>query len=158
MIYLLSFLFFDHGYELSKSRFCKKKEGKDQSNNFDDEHLFADQLAAIQHDDKKAPVEHHIYQGKWITRPSKPHPVVMANLKPMPEEHRELNHSIPKTSLKERIVPMIADSGCQSTIIPYDTARAMSYKQEDIMPVKLSMRGAIKEDLGVEGVSLLKLA
>ena len=46
---------------------------------------------------------------------------------------------------------MIADSGCQSCIIPFATALSMGYKDNDIMPVKLSMRGAIQEDLGVEG-------
>ena len=35
---------------------------------------------------------------------------------------------------------------------------AMGYSAEDIMPVSLSMRGAIKEDLGVEGGIILKVS
>ena len=52
---------------------------------------------------------------------------------------------------------MIADSGCQSSIIPWETAVSMGYTMTDIMPVSLSMRGAIKEDLGVEGGIIVKI-
>ena len=53
---------------------------------------------------------------------------------------------------------MIADSGCQSSIIPWDTAVSMGYQMKDVMPVTLSMRGAIKEDLGVEGGIILRVS
>ena len=97
---------------------------------------------------EQSPVEHHIHDGKWISRPSKPHPVVMT---------RTLGHSTPKTKMKPLIVPMIAYSGCQSSIIPFNTAMAMGYKREDILPVTLSMRGAIQEDLGVEGAIIVQV-
>ena len=112
-----------------------------------------DQLATIEH----SPVKHHIHDGKWIARPSKPHPVVMTQLTPMPKEHGKLGHAIPKTKLKPLVVPMIADSGCQSSIIPFNTAMAMGYKRGDILPVTLSMRGAIHEDLGVEGAIIAQV-
>ena len=35
---------------------------------------------------------------------------------------------------------------------------AMGYRTKDVMPVSLSMRGAIKEDLGVEGGIILKVS
>ena len=46
---------------------------------------------------------------------------------------------------------MVADSGCQSSIIPLRSARAMGIARADVFPVKLTMRGAIEEDLGVQG-------
>ena len=53
---------------------------------------------------------------------------------------------------------MIADSGCQSSIMPLDTALSMGYDERDIMPVSLSMRGAIREDLGVQGGIVLNVS
>ncbi len=145
------------GHRDKKSRFCKKSS---TSNCLleDENNLFSDQLAAIHHEGKDSPIDHHIFQGRWITRPSKPHPIVMANLSPMPEEHVNFGYNSPATNLRDITAPMIADSGCQSTIIPRDTANAMGYKDKDIMPVKLSMRGAIKEDLGVEGGIILEIS
>ena len=101
---------------------------------------------------KKKPLEHHVFDGQWIARPSKPHPIIRVQLTPTPEDHAAFGFPIPDTSRLSTItVPMIADSGCQSSIIPLHSARAMGYSQADIIPVKLVMRGAIKEDLGVAG-------
>ena len=99
-----------------------------------------------------------MYQGKWIQRPSKPHPTVLAELTPLPKEHASLGHKVPTSKFKPMIIPMVADSGCQSSIIPLDTALAMGYQTKDIMPVSLAMRGAIKEDLGVEGGIICKVS
>ena len=52
---------------------------------------------------------------------------------------------------------MIADSGCQSSIIPVVTALSLGYSKNNILPVKLSMKGAISEDIGIEGEIILKV-
>ena len=52
---------------------------------------------------------------------------------------------------------MVADSGCQSCIIPFATAEAMGYTEADLMPVSMFMRGAIKENLEVEGGIILDI-
>ena len=46
---------------------------------------------------------------------------------------------------------MIADSGCQSCIMPTNVAYKMGLSDGDIFPVTLTMRGAIAEDLLVRG-------
>ena len=149
------------GHRDSNSKFCKGKQ-KDNRNNkafqATDENLFTDQdqLVAIYGDQQV--VEHHIFKGKWIQRPSKPHPTVLAQLTPLPEEHANLGNKTPRTRLKAITVPMIADSGCQSSIMPLDTALSMGYNETDIMPVSLSMRGAIQEDLGVQGGIILNVS
>ena len=72
-------------------------------------------------------------------------------LTPLPSDHEDLGYPL-KTSCPTAVeIPMIADSGCQSSIIPLRTALAMGITRDDILPVQLSMRGAITEDLGVEG-------
>ena len=43
---------------------------------------------------KGEPFEHHIYENKWISRPSKPHPTLMAHLKPLPEDHISFGHPL----------------------------------------------------------------
>ena len=97
-------------------------------------------------------VDHHVFEGKWIARPSKPHPIMTVNLTPLPLDHNELGHPMKKISALTQIsIPMIADSGCQSSIITLRSALAMGIDKSDIFPVKLSMRGAIAEDLAVEG-------
>jgi hypothetical protein len=53
---------------------------------------------------------------------------------------------------------MIADTGCQSSIIPVKTALKLGIKAQDLLPVKLAMRGAIKEDLGVVGAIVISVA
>ena len=143
-----------YGHRDSSSRFCKRQTSK--AYQAEDSNLCTDQLAVI-HESGRS-VAHHVHQGKWIQRPSKPHPTVIAELTPLPEEHANFNNRTPTSKLKPTTIPMVADSGCQSSIIPWDTAMAMGYSAKDIMPVSLSMRGAIKEDLGVEGGIILKVS
>ena len=61
------------GHRDNRSKLCKKKESK--AYNLEDEHLTMDQFVTME----QSPVEHHIQDGKWISRPSKPHPVVMTS-------------------------------------------------------------------------------
>ena len=101
---------------------------------------------------KSKPLDHHVYDGRWVARPSKPHPVMTVQLTPLPDDHHILGHPMKRTSALTSIsIPMIADSGCQSSIIPLRSALAMGIDLPDIFPVKLTMRGAIEEDLAVVG-------
>ena len=89
-------------------------------------------------------------------RPSKPHPIILVRIIPLPEEHALFGHPMKDTSkLNPLTVSMVADTGCQSTIIPLQiplqTAHSLGIQTKDLVPVKLVMRGAIKEDLGVIG-------
>lgn len=97
------------------------------------------------------PVEHHVYEDKWVARPSKPHPIMTVKLVLLPEDHTELGHPLTSSNPTPVEIPMVADSGCQSSIIPLRTALAMGVDKSDIFPVTLSMRGAISEDMGVQG-------
>ena len=114
-----------------------------------------DQLCAVEQSTTKEirqnPLDHHVFEGKWISRPSKPHPVMTVRLTPLPDDHEELGHPLRASHPTAVEIPMIADSGCQSSVIPLRTALAMGVAKTDIFPVKLTMRGAIAEDMGVEG-------
>ncbi|KAJ8310667.1 hypothetical protein KUTeg_012532 [Tegillarca granosa] len=93
-----------------------------------------------------AHLEHHIFEGQWIARPSKPHPMLLVNITPLAEDHASFGHSIKDvTRLKTIQLSMVADTGCQSTIIPLQTANNLGITRKDLLPVKLVMRGAIKE-------------
>ena len=106
-----------------------------------------------------SPVEHHVFDGQWVARPSKPHPMVLVRLTPMPEEHSSFGHPMKDTSkLKPLNVSMVADTGCQSSIIPLETANNLGIQTQDLVPVKLVMRGAIKEDLGVMGAIVVNVS
>ena len=147
------------GHRDSNSRWCKKGPQTTERNNqrsyqMEDESFNLSQLAIIQ---ETPSIDHHIFENKWISRPSKPHPTIEAEINPLPEEHAQLGNEIPTSILKSTTITMIADSGCQSSIIPLDTAQAMGYKTKDIMPVNLNMRGAISEDLGVEGGIIVQI-
>ena len=168
------------GHRDKGSRFCSKNpnSSKEQKRKTDSSYktedcsdddsasFMYDQLCATeclstkhynQHSEK--PLDHHVYEGKWIARPSKPHPVMTVQLRPLPQDHAELGHPMGKTSgLTSISIPMIADSGCQSSIIPFRSALAMGVSKEDIFPVKLSMKGAISEDLAVEGGIVVEVA
>ncbi|KAK3804202.1 hypothetical protein RRG08_040711 [Elysia crispata] len=101
---------------------------------------------------KVKPIEHHIFDEAWIARPSKPHPTMSVQLTLLPEDHAELGFPIKDRSRLTTItIPMVADSGFQSSIIPLPSALAMGINKAEIIPVKLFMCGTIKEDLGVEG-------
>ena len=122
-----------------------------------------DQLCSIQckspsSNDVPKPVEHYVFEGKWVARPSKPHPVMTVRLTPLPEDHEKLGHPLKSSTPTPIEIPMIADSGCQSSIVPLRSALAMGVAETDIFPVKLSMRGAISEDLGVEGGIFVEVA
>ena len=71
---------------------------------------------------------------------------------PLPEEYALFGHPMKDTSkLKPVTVSMVADNGCQSTIIPLQTAHSLGMQNKDLVSVKLVTRGAINEDLGVIG-------
>ena len=103
---------------------------------------------------RNPPIEHHIFDGTWAPRPSKPHPMLSVTLTPTPSDHALLGHPLTHTNeshLRATNLSMVADSGCLSSIMPLQSALAMGFDSRDIMPVKLHMCGAIAEDLGVIG-------
>ncbi|GFN84228.1 hypothetical protein PoB_001073400 [Plakobranchus ocellatus] len=88
------------------------------------------------------------YCGAWSFKCAKCS--VKVQLIPIPDDHATLGYPMYDTSkLSSITLPMIADTGCQSSII--HSAHAMGFSKSDIIPVKLVVRGAIMEDLGVAG-------
>ena len=146
------------GHRDGNSRWCpenprqkgRSKKKPDETLKTEDDAAAAlyDQLCAI---DTSNPIEHHIFDGKWVARPSKPHPVLTVRLTLLPQDHEEFGCPLKASNPTPVEIPMIADTGCQSNIIPLRTDLAMGVAKSDIVPVKLTMRGAISEDMGVEG-------
>ena len=98
---------------------------------------------------QKKPLEHHVFDGQWIAR-SSTHPTMIVQLTPRPEDHATLSFPMTdKSKLSPITIPMIVDSGC--SIMPLCSAQSMGFGKADIIPVKVVMRGAIREDLGVTG-------
>ena len=153
------------GHRDKGSRWCPhnprakvKKEKSDENLQIEDDSTGAlyDQLCTTKSTLKASAtsskaLEHHVFEGKWIARPSKPHPVMTVKLTPLPQDHAELGHPLIASKPSSICIPMVADSGCQSSIIPLRSALAMGIHREEIFPVSLGMRGAIEEDLGVQG-------
>ena len=137
------------GHRDDKSYFCKKK-----STLYMEDDNFAEQLTTISEvPECLGAVDHHIFEdGRWIQRPSKPHPMVTATLTAVPEDHAEFGHPIdPSQSFRNVTILMVADSGCQSCILPMETVLSMGYTEDLILPVSLMMKGAISENLEVAG-------
>ena len=88
-------------------------------------------VALMKQQPSAPPIEHHIYDGTWVARPSKPHPMILVRITPLPEEHALFGHPMKDTS---KLKPV--NVGIQT---------------KDLVPVKRVMRGAINEDLGVIG-------
>ena len=151
-----------YGHRDKGSRWCpqnprhikKVKQSNEALVTEDDEtSAVYDQLCAVENNcaDKSRAVTHHVFEGKWIARPSKPHPVMTVRLNLLPDDHKQMGYPLKSSNPTAVEIPMIADSGCQSSIIPLRTALAMGVSKSDIFPVTLSMRGAISEDMGVMG-------
>ena len=137
------------GHRDDKSYFCKKK-----STLYMEDESFAEQLTTISEvPECLGAVDHHIFEdGRWIQRPSKPHPMVTATLTAVPEDHAEFDHPIdPSQTFRNVTVLMVADSGCQSCILPMETVLSMGHTEDSILPVSLMMKGAISENLEVTG-------
>ena len=115
---------------------------------------FAEQLTTISEvPECLGAVDHHIFEnGRWIQRPSKPHPMVTATLTAVPEDHAEFNHPIdPSQTFRNVTVLMVTDSGCQSCILPMETVLSICYTEDSILPFSFMMKGAISENLEVTG-------
>ena len=67
----------------------------------EDESFNLSQLAIIQ---ETPSIDHHIFENKWISRPSKPHPTIEAENNPLPEEHAQLGNEIPTSILKSTTI------------------------------------------------------
>ena len=163
-----------YGHRDNSSKFCSNSKSKTLvttdlvqtgtnliTTNFasTDENQYTDQLCMLKTtaEQRGQKIEHHIFDGKWLRHPSMPHPMVWVKVKPLPDEHAKIGAQTPKSKLKAIDIAMVADSGCQSCIVPYSTAEAMGYTAQDLMPVSMYMRGAIKENLGVEGGIILEI-
>ena len=100
-------------------------------------------------------LEHHVLDGKWVARPSKPYPMLLVTMllvtiTPSPQDHVSFGVPMRETSrLTSVTMSMVADTGCQSTIIHLKSTYAMGIRKQDPIPVRLAMRGAMKEDLEV---------
>ena len=153
------------GHRDKSSRFCpqnprqrstpKEKQDDTLQTNDDEAYPIYDQLCATKpvmtNSPSCKPVEHHVFDGKWVARPSKPHPMMTVRVTPLPDDHESIGHPMKNSNPSPINIPMVADSGCQSSIIPLRSALAMGIAKSDIFPVTLAMRGAIEEDLAVEG-------
>ena len=72
------------------------------------------------------PIARHIYDGKLVARPSKPHAIILMRITQLTEEHALFGHPMKDTSkLKPVNVSMVSDTECQSTIIPLQTAHSL---------------------------------
>ncbi|KAH3886217.1 hypothetical protein DPMN_010218 [Dreissena polymorpha] len=68
----------------------------------------------------------------------------------VPQDHTLFGYPMNDTSkLKSVNMAMVAETGCQNSIIPLQYVNNMGITKQDLLSVKLTMRGAIKEDLGV---------
>ena len=101
------------------------------------------------------PIQHHVFNGNWVPRQSQAHPLMLVTLTPSPGDHSLLGHPMPDPDPSSSLTPFkthtVADSGCQSCIMPVQLAYATGLRRCDFLPVLLTMRGAINEDLGVIG-------
>ena len=133
------------------------KTEDDETNTLYDQLCVTESINGIDNSTHK-PIEHHVFDGKWVARPSKPHPIMTVKLTPLPDDHARLGHPLRSSNPSPIDIPMVADSGCQSCIIPLRSALAMGINRCDIAPVTLAMRGAIEEDLGVEGGVIVEIS
>jgi hypothetical protein len=159
------------GHRDSSSRNCpKNRNNKYQNNrphdnsnsnrvkNVNDVGYVFDQLCTVSEESLSCDIQtlhslqHHVFDGQWIARPSKPHPMITVTVTPVPQDHTLFGYPMNDTSkLKSLNMAMVADTGCQSSIMPLQYVNHMGITKQDLLPVKLTMRGAIKEDLGVIG-------
>ena len=72
-------------------------------------------------------LEHHIFDGTWIARPSKPHPTMSVQLTFLPEDIAALGFHIKDRSTHNNHYG--GCSSCQSFIIPLCLALAMGITQ-----------------------------
>jgi hypothetical protein len=123
-----------------------------------------DQLCAANttecHPHTRSAINHHVYvDGQWVPRPSKPHPILTVKMEIGAEDHAALGFPlVPTPHLQPITLPMVADSGCQSSIIPLKTILATGLQQHQLLPVRLVMKGAITEDLGVIGAVAVQIS
>ena len=76
-------------------------------------------------------LEHHVFDGKWVARPSKSYPMLLVTMllvtiTPSPQDHVSFGVPMRETSkLASVTMSMVADTGCQSTIIHLKSTYAM---------------------------------
>ena len=85
--------------------------------------------------------------------------MISVKVTPLCHDHASLGLPIKATSkVRSVTMSMVADTGCQSTIMPLQSVFNLGLTKQDLLPVRLQMHGAIKEDLGVIGEFVIKVA
>ena len=88
----------------------------------------------------------------------KTNPMLTVRMQTLPDEHTLFHASLSQPSkLKSANVLMVADTGCQSSVILLRVAFTLGLEKGALIPVKLKMRGPKHEDLGILGVITVPL-
>ncbi|KAH3786292.1 hypothetical protein DPMN_164398 [Dreissena polymorpha] len=78
--------------------------------------------------------------------------MITVTVTPVPQDHTLFGYPMNDTSkLKSVNMALVADTRSQSSIMPLQYVNNMGITQQDLLPVKLTMCGANKKDLGVIG-------
>ena len=115
-------------------------------------------VAADNRHNKPVPVPNQIFYGNrgWRAQQPEGHPVVTLEVSTLREdwEHLGLHHP-PISPVK---VQVIADSGCQASLIGLNVAYRIGLKKKDFAPVKGKMWAVNGDDISIIGAVFLRLA
>lgn len=118
------------GHRDNSSRWCphnarSKTKNNDENLQVEDDSKGAlySQLCATENNSscnasKLKPMEHHIFEGKWIVRPSKPHPVLAVQLTPVPQDQQELGHPLKASNLSSVSIPIVLTLAAKAVSSP----------------------------------------
>ena len=81
-------------------------------------------------------------EGKWLKQTSASHPSLHLNSEFCQNDHKEFGFNTAPTNLSSVSIRAVADSGCQSTVVPPSHIYQLGLKKRDLIPVVSKMRAA----------------
>ena len=77
-------------------------------------------------------LEHHVFDGSWMGRLSKPHPMRLVKMTPSPQDHHVsfVGPIRDASKLTSVTMSMLADTGSQSIIIPLKFMYALGIRKQ----------------------------
>ena len=104
-------------------------------------------------------LEHHLYdhlQDCWTRKSSLPQPYVDLHITAAREDYEALGFLPPSTGVRGSTLPVMADTGCQSSLAGVQAVRRLGIRTQDLIPVRMRMHAANERPLHILGATVLR--
>ena len=105
-------------------------------------------------------LDHHVYDqlsNMWLRRSSETQPFVMLTVTPARKDYADLGFPL-KSRTRSSILPLMADTGCQSCLGGMRLLPRLGITADDLIPVSMKMHAVNGKGINILGAAILRFS